>query len=358
MEADVMSGKAWRNANAGLGLRDPDLAGCAHVRWRSFISAFHILFAILLIATIAAPVWAQSYPARPLRLILPFPPGGATDILGRIVGQKLGEQLGQPVVADNRPGAGGYLGLDLAAKALPDGYTIVLGSLVLASGPSLYKKIQFNPLRDLAPISQISQSPNLVLVHPSLPVTTLKELVEYVRAHPEKLNYGSSGVGSPLHLSVELLKTVARINIVHVPYKGGGGPAMTGLLGGEVQVMILGPAALPQIQAGKVKVLAVLSEERWRVLPNVPTAKEAGVDNLVVTGWHGLLVPAGTPRDLIRRLNHEWVKIAAMDDTRDKMQKAGFEPVAGPPEQFAKFIKAETARWAMVIKEANIPPAD
>ena len=200
--------------------QEPDLTGRAQARKRTFMSAFQILSAVLLIATIAAPVGAQSYPARPIRLILPFPPGGATDILGRIVGQKLSERLGQPVVADNRPGAGGYLGLDLAAKALPDGYTIVLGSLVLASGPSLYKKIQFNPLRDLAPISQISQSPNLVLVHPSLPVKTLKELVEYVRAQPGKLNYGSSGVGSPLHLSAELLKTVAKINIVHVPYKG------------------------------------------------------------------------------------------------------------------------------------------
>jgi tripartite-type tricarboxylate transporter receptor subunit TctC len=321
-------------------------------------SAFHMLFAVFLAAAIAAPASAQSYPSRPIRLVLPFPPGGATDILGRIAGQKLSEQLGQPVVADNRPGAGGYLGLAIAAKAQPDGHTIVLGSLVLASGPSLYRKMPFDPLRDLAPVAQISQSPNLVLAHPSLPVANLKELVDYARAHPGKLNYGSSGVGSPLHLAMELFKSVTRTQIVHVPYKGGGGPAMTALLGGEVQMMVLGAAALPHVQGGKLKALAVLGEERWRMLPNVPTAKEAGVDNVVVPSWHGLLVPAGTPRDLIRRLNHEWVKIAAMEDTREKMQKAGFDPVAGTPEQFAKFIAAETARWAAVIKEANIPPAD
>ncbi|HXF66159.1 MAG TPA: tripartite tricarboxylate transporter substrate binding protein [Burkholderiales bacterium] len=316
------------------------------------------LSAIFLVAAISAGAEAQSYPARPIRLILPFPPGGATDILGRIVGQKLSEALGQPVVADNRPGAGGYLGLELAAKAQPDGHTIVLGSLVLASGPSLYRKTRFDPLRDLAPISQISRSPNLVLVHPSLPVKTLTELVEYARAHPGKLNYGSSGVGSPLHLAAELLKAVTRIHIVHVPYKGGGGPAMTGLLGGEVQMMVLGAAALPQIQAGRVRALAVLGDERWQMLPEVPTAKEAGVENLAVPSWHGLLAPAGTPRELVRRLNREWAKIASQEDTRERMQKAGFEPVAVTAEQFAKFIKAETARWAAVIREAMIPPAD
>jgi tripartite-type tricarboxylate transporter receptor subunit TctC len=197
-----------------------------------------------------------------------------------------------------------------------------------------------------------------VLIHPSLPAKTLKELVEYARANPGKLNYGSSGVGSPVHLSVELLKSLTKIDVVHVAYKGGGGPAMTALMGGEVQMMVLGPAALPQIQAGKVRALAVLSSERWSYLPDVPTAKEAGIDNLVVTGWHGLLAPAGTPRDIVSRLNQEWVKIAAMPDTREKMQKPGFEPVSGTPEQFSEFVKSETARWSRVIKEAKIPSVD
>jgi tripartite-type tricarboxylate transporter receptor subunit TctC len=321
-------------------------------------AALRLFGAVLLAAACAVPAHAQPYPTRPLRLILPFPPGGATDILGRIVGQSLSDRLGQPVVADNRPGAGGYLGLELAAKAPADGHTLVIASLVLASGPSLYRKIRFDPRKDLAPIAQISQSPNLVMVHPSLPVKTLKELVEYARAHPGKLNYASSGVGSPLHLSAELMKSVTKIDVVHVPYKGGGGPAMTGLLGGEVQMIILGPAALPQIQAGRVRVLAVLSQERWSVLPEVPTAQEAGVENLVITGWHGLLAPAGTPRPLVVRLNQEWLKIAGLAETREKMGKAGFEPVTGSPEEFAAFIKAETARWARVIREANIPPAD
>jgi tripartite-type tricarboxylate transporter receptor subunit TctC len=315
------------------------------------------LVALLLAAAIALPARGQSYPLRPIRLILPFPPGGATDILGRIVGQKLSEELGQPVVADNRPGAGGYLGLEIAAKAQPDGHTLVLGSLVLASGPSLYRKMKLDPLVDLAPISQISQSPNMVLVHPGLAVKSLRELVEYARANPGKLNYGSSGIGSPLHLAAELLKKVTATHIVHVPYKGGGGPALTGLLGGEVQMMVLGAAALPHVQAGRVRALAVLGEERWRALPEVPTAREGGID-VVVPSWHGLLAPAATPRELVQRLSREWARIAAMDDTRATLHKAGFEPVATAPEQFAKFIRAETARWAALIKEANIPPAD
>lgn len=346
MEAYVVKGKGWWKRWT-MAVRAPACRG-----------ALGACAALLLAGVTAFPAGAQSYPTKPVRLILPFPPGGATDILGRIAGQKLSEQLGQPVVADNRPGAGGYFGLELASKARPDGYTLVLASLVLASGPSLYTKVQLHPLKDLAPISQISQSPNLVLVHPSLPVKTLKELVEYARAHPGKLNYASSGVGSPVHLSAELLKRLTGINIVHVPYKGGGGPALTALMSGEVQMMVLGPAALPQIQAGKVIALAVLSNQRWSVLPDVLTSKEAGIDHYVVIGWHGLLAPAGTPRELIGRLNREWGKIAAMDETRERMHKAGFEPVAGSPEQFAAFIRAETALWAKVIKEAKIPPAD
>jgi tripartite-type tricarboxylate transporter receptor subunit TctC len=277
------------------------------------------------------------------------------DILGRLIGPKLAERLGQPVVPENRPGAGGNLGLEFVAKARPDGYTIVMGNPGLATSPSLYRKLNFDPIKDFAPISLISQVDLVLIVHPSLPVKNLKELVEYARANPGKLNYGSTGIGSVTHLANELLKTLVKIDTVHVPYKSAG-PALIGLMGGEVGMQILStPAAITQIQAGKVRPLAVLSKERALSLPNVPTAKEAGVDNWEVTIWYGILAPAGTPRDIVQRLNAEWIKIAAMPDVIEKMRSAGgAEPLSGTPEQFSEFIKAEIARWAKVIKEANL----
>ena len=297
---------------------------------------------------------AQSYPVKPVRFILPFPPGGPTDILGRILGQKLADQLGQPVVPENRPGAGGNVGTEYAAKTPPDGYSIVLTSPTLAISPSLYKKLNYDPVKDFTPISLVAQIPNVLLVHPSVPAKTLKELVQLAKANPGKLNFGSGGLGTSNHLGSEMLKSLAKINIVHVPYKGSN-MAMLGMIGGEVDMVVIGiPPTLPQIQAGKVRALAVLSAERVPALPRVPTAKEAGIANYEVTTWYGLLVPAGTPRDIVGRLNGEWVKIAAMADARDRMQGAGFEPMSSTPEQFAEFIKTETVRWAKVIKDANV----
>lgn len=319
---------------------------------------YTVIFVFFLVTAMVSPLCAQSYPTKPIRFVLPYPPGGPTDFLGRLIGQRLGERLGQPVVADNRPGAGGNVGSEVGAKAPPDGYTISIGGFWLASSPSLYKKLNYDPLKDLAPISIVSQSPNLLLVHPSLPVKNLKDLLEYAKANPGKLNFASSGVGSPLHLAGELFKSLAKINIVHVPYKGGGGPALTALMGGEVQMMVLGPkASLPQINANKVKAIAVLTAERLPLLPDVLTAREAGID-LVVTSWHGILAPAGTPRDIVNRLNAEWAKIAVMPDIQEKMRNAGFEAKSGTPEQFAEFIKAETILWGKVIKEAKLPTID
>jgi tripartite-type tricarboxylate transporter receptor subunit TctC len=313
-----------------------------------------IAVALLLVGTMAAPLCAQTYPNKPIRLILPMAAGGPTDILGRIIAQKLAERLGQPVVTENRPGAGGNIGVEIAAKAGPDGYTILFTSTALATSPSLYKKLNFDPIKDLAPIALVAESPNVVLIHPSLPVKNLKELAEYAKKRPGKLNFSSGGIGVTTHLAGELFNILANTKIVHVPYKGGG-PALIALVGGEVDMQIIGPSvALPQIQAGKVRALAVLSKERLPSLPTVPTAKEAGMDTFEVTSWFGILVPAGTPRDIITRLNAEWVKIAAMPDTKEKMEKAGFEPMSGTPDQFAEFIKAEIMRWATVIKEANI----
>jgi tripartite-type tricarboxylate transporter receptor subunit TctC len=309
-----------------------------------------------MLAGVSAPVGAQApaYPDRPIRVLLPFPPGGGTDLVGRLVGQRLSEQLGQPLVIENRPGAGSHVGIELAAKSKPDGYTIVLVAPEFTTGPSLYKKLNYDPLKDFAPVSMVAQISYVLTVGPSLPVTSLREFIDYAKANPGKVNYGSPGNGSGPHIAVELLKSLTGIDIVHVPYKGAG-PAMTGLLGGEVQMTVLAAAAaVPHIQAGKVKALAALSKERIAALPAVPTSKEAGVDNWVVDLWWGILVPAGTPREMVNRLHAAWVKTAALPETIEKMRAAGFEPLSSTPEQLNAFINAETVRWAKVIKDANI----
>jgi tripartite-type tricarboxylate transporter receptor subunit TctC len=349
-----MNGKASSNAK-GMKVQERKPAGRSQGTRRALMTAGVIVGAILLIGAMISPLGAQSYPNKPIRFILPMAPGGAVDILGRIIGSKLAERLGQPVVPENRPGAGGNLGLEFTAKARPDGYTIVLGNPGLATSPSLYRKLTFDSIKDFAPISLTSQVHLVLIVHPSLPVKNLKDLVEHAKANPGKLNYGSTGIGSVTHLANELLKTLVKIDTVHVPYKSAG-PALIGLMSGEVGMQVLStPAAIAQIQAGKVRALAVLSNERAPSLPNVPTAKEAGIDNWEVTIWYGLLAPAGTPRDIVHRLNAEWVKIAAMPDVIEKMRSAGgAEPLSGTPEQFSEFIKAETVRWAKVIKEANL----
>ena len=358
MEENAMNGKAFRDANGGKTVQEHKPASSSHPAQRALMTAGAILGAVLLIVAMIAPLFAQSYPNKPIRLILPYPPAGSIDILGRIIGPKLSERLGQPVVPENRPGAGGNVGMEIAAKARPDGYTIVIVSSGHFIGRSLYKKLNYDLIKDLAAISLIAQTHQVVLVHPSLPVKNLKELVEYARANPGKLNFGSTGIGTPGHLTSELLKSLTKINIVHVPYKGAG-PALIGLMGGEVQMMVSsGAAAIPHIEADKVRALAVLSNDRARSLPNVPTAKESGIDDLDVRTWFGILAPAGTPRDIVDRLNQEWITIAAMPDTREKMDRAGVEPASGTPEQFAELIKAEVERWAKVVKEAKILPMD
>lgn len=313
-----------------------------------------LAIAFLLITAMTASLYAQTYPSKPVRFVLPFPAGGPTDILGRIMCQKLSDVLGQPFVPENRPGSGGNIGAEFVAKARPDGYTLVLVSPSLAISPTLYKKLNYDSVKDFEPISLVGQMPNVLIIRPSLPIKSLKELIEYAKANPGKLNYGSGGIGSTNQLASELLKSFAKINMVHVPYKGSI-QAMMALLGGEVDMVTIGvPPSLPHIKSGKVRALALLSPERLPALPDVPTAREAGVDNFEVTLWYGMLAPAGTPRDIIARLNEEWVKIAAMPDTVEKMRKAEYEPISSTPEQFADFIKTEIVRWGKVIKNANI----
>ena len=304
----------------------------------------------------AASAHAQAYPAKPVRMIFPFPPGGPTDLLGRAIAQKLSDQLGQQFVADTRPGAGGNLGLELAAKAPPDGYTIVLSSPLVAISPALYAKLNYDPAKDLAPIAQVAVIQNVLLVHPSVPAKTLKDLIQLARRSPGKFSFGSGGVGTTTHLAPELLQSLATIRMVHVPYKGSG-QALIGLIGGDVDLLIMAvPAAAGQIQAGKVRALAVLSAQRSPVVPAIPTAKEAGVDNFEVPIWYGILAPAATPREIIARLNGELVKALTAPDLKERLATAGIEPVTGTPEQFAAFIKSETARYATVIKDAGIKP--
>ena len=317
-----------------------------------------LLRSLLCVALVIGTAYAQqsAYPSKSIRFILPFPPGGPTDLLGRIVAQKLTEQLGHPVVADNRGGAGGNLGVGLAAKSPPDGYTVVLSSPLIALSPSLYTRLDYDPIKDLAPISLVAVIQNIMLVHPSVPAKTLKEFIQLARARPGKLNFGSGGSGTTTHLASELLKGLAGIDMVHVPYKGTG-VALISLISGQIDMLVMAvPAAAAQVQAGKVRALAVLSAQRERALPNVPTAKEAGVDNFEVPIWYGILAPAGTPRDIVNRLNLELNKAVTTPDVRERLTAAGVEPMTNTPEQFASFIKSETVRYAKVIKDAGIKP--
>ncbi len=302
----------------------------------------------------AGTALAQTYPSKTIRLIMPFPPGGPTDIVGRLVAAKVSEQIGQNIVADSRPGASGNVGLEIASKAPPDGYTIVLASPVIALSPLLYSKLNYDPQKDLAPISLVGAVRNVLVVHPSVPAKTVKELVEIARKNPGKLNYGSGGVGTTTHLAPELLKSLEKLDIVHVPYKGSG-LALIGLVSGQVDMEVLAaPAALGQIQAGRVRALAVLSPKRLPDLPNVLTTKEQGFENFEMSVWYGMLAPAGTPREIINRLNAEFTKATTAPDMQPRFAAAGVEPLTSTPEEFAGFIRSEAARFAKVVKDAGI----
>lgn len=298
-------------------------------------------------------VQAQTFPSKQMRLILPFPAGGPTDLLGRAIAQKMGEQLGQTMVADNRPGAGGNLGIELAAKAPADGHTVVLVSSVISIAPSLYPKLNYEQ-KDLAPISLVAEIRNVILVHPSVPAKSLKELVQLAGRKPGTLNYGSGGVGTTTHITPELIMSLTKTKMTHVPYKGSG-LALIGLIGGQVDVLIMAvPASAAQVQAGRARALAILAPTRAPQLPDIPTAKELGHENFAVRLWYGMLAPAGTPAPVIGRLNSELHKALASADLKDRLVTAGIEPLSSTPQEFASFIQTETVRYAKVIKDAGI----
>ncbi len=321
------------------------------MQFRAYVCA-----ALMAFGAASPSAFAQAYPTKPVRLILPFPPGGPSDILGRALAQKLTEQMGQQVIADNRPGAGGNLGLELTAKAPPDGYAMVLSSPLISLSPSLYSKLNYDPQKDLAPIVLAAQIQNVVLVHPSVPAKNLKELAQVARASPGKLNYGSGGVGTTTHLAPELFMSMTKTKMVHVPFKGSG-LALIGLISGQVDVLIMAvPAAQEQVKAGKARALAVISDKRATPLPNVPTSKEAGFDDFVVDIWYGILGPAGLPPAIVNRLNSEINKALGASDLKERLLTAGIQPLGGTPEQFGKFIRSEAVRYAKVIQDAGIQP--
>jgi tripartite-type tricarboxylate transporter receptor subunit TctC len=305
-------------------------------------------------AALSSIATASDFPQRPLRFILPFPAGGATDTIGRSIAHKLGESLGQNVLVDNRPGAGGNLGIELAAKSAPDGYTLLLCSPTCAISPSLYRRLNYDPQRDLAPISLVATIPTLLIVNPAVPAKSLKELVELARARPGQLNYGSGGVGSSNHLAMELMKSLARIDIVHVAYKGTG-QALASLAAGEIQMVAISPpAALPLLSAGKVRALAVLRERRITALPELPTAAEAGLPGLQVNTWYGMLTRSGTPAPLLTLLNERVNAALRAPDTRERLAGAGVETVGTTARQFGEFMQAEIQRLGRIVREAGI----
>jgi tripartite-type tricarboxylate transporter receptor subunit TctC len=308
---------------------------------------------LFLIALLPGMVLAQSWPAKPLRYIVPFPPGGFNDTLARTLAAELPKTLGQPVVVENRPGGNTIIGTDAAAKAPADGYTLFGAALPFAVIQSLYKT-PFDVTKDFAPITLAGVTPNLLVAHPSVPFNDVKGLIAYAKANPGKLNYASTGNGTSNHLSFELFKTMTRTFVVHIPYKGSA-PAVTDLIAGQVQVMFDNtPNVLPHVKAGKLKALGVSSKTRSALAPEIPSVDESGVPGYDVTVWFGVLTAAGTPRDVVQRLNAEMVKILTSPEVKDRFGKAGVEVVAGTPEHFQKYLNAEVDRWAKVVQSAGI----
>jgi len=314
------------------------------------------LFAAMLLIMPAAAL-PQAYPAKPIRFVIPFPPGGSTDLVGRLLGQQWAQLMGQQVIIDNRGGAGGTIGVENAARAAPDGYTLVLGHIgTFGVGPSLYAKLPYDPVRDFAPIGLFGGVANLLVVHPSLPATSLKALIAVARARPGQLNYGSAGVGSASHLQMEYFKLLTKTDITHVPYKGTG-PMVTELVAGQTQVTCTGvPGLLGQVKAGRLRALATAGAKRLGIFPDVPTSAEAGLPGFEVTTWYGPLAPAKTPPEIITRLNAERQKMLQSKEVLDRLANEGIEPLGGTPQEYAAYIKSEMARWAKVVKAANIPP--
>ena len=312
-----------------------------------------VLIAVAAQFCVTAVAYAQVspvYPVKSIRLVVTFPPGGPADILARAIGQQLTAAIGQQVFVDNRPGANGNIGTEIVAKAPADGYTLLLATAgILAVNPSLHSRLPFDVAKDLAPITLLAANTNALIVHPALPAKSVKEFIALARARPGQLSYASSGTGAASHLAMELFKSTAGIDILHIPYKGAA-PGIIDLIGGHVQAMLIGmPAALPPVKAGKLRALAVSSLRRSPVAPELPTIAESGLPGFEVVNWTGMLATGGTSAEIIAKLNQEIVRVLRQADTNEKLASQGFEALGGSPEQFAAYIKTETVKWAKVV---------
>ena len=321
----------------------------AACRWVVALAAL-----LCLVSGAVRPVYAQAYPAKPIRVIVPHTASGAPDILARFVGSKLGEVVGQQIIVDNQPGAAGIVGTEKAARATPDGYTLVIGSSAIVINPSLYRKMGYDVLRDFQAITALASTPLVLVVHPSLPVRSTGDLVALARAKSGSINYASGGNGSAAHMAAELFKTMAAVNLVHVPYKGTA-PALTDLVGGHVSVGFYTVSAIGEhVKNGRLKALAVTALQRSPAVPDLPTVDESGLPGYEASTWIGVLAPSGTPRDIIARLHAEIVKILAMPDVKQRFSTQGFDIIASTPEQFAIQIKSDLAKWARVIRASGV----
>jgi tripartite-type tricarboxylate transporter receptor subunit TctC len=312
------------------------------------------VLAIVLASPVLAPAFAQNWPARPVRIIAPFPPGGGTDTVGRLLAQKYTEQIGGSFVVENRPGAAGVVGAEIVARAVPDGHTLLISAPEMSINPSMRSKVPYDALKDFAFISQLTAGQFMLACHPSVPARTVKQLIALAKSRPGQLNYSSSGTGGINHLAGELLRSMAGFRWVHVPFKGAG-PAIVAAISGEVDFVFAATTGLVgHARAGKVRPLAVTGRKRFGELPDVPTMAEGGVPGYEVTGWYGFYAPAGTPTDIVRRLHAEAKRGLNSPEVKDRLTKAGNEVVASTPEEFAAFLRAEIAKWARVVKEAGL----
>ena len=318
------------------------------------LEAFRSATAILALGLACGGAIAQNWPSQPIKIIVGYPAGGASDVAARIVGQKLSERLGQPVVIENKPGAAGNIGADQVAKAPADGYTLLLGTISLSVNPSLYPKMTYDPQKDLAAISMISSTPFVLVSNPQSPFTTVKSLLDATRSGSRKVDYATAGNGSGSHLFMELFSSTAGVKLNHVPYKGAA-PAMNDVLGNQVPVTFDNIiTTLPLVQAGKLRALAVSTKQRSKVAPDIPTLAESGVPDFDATAWFGLFAPAATPKDVIQRVSREVAEVVKDPVVSEKLLKLGGEPVGSTPEAFDRFFRAEVAKWAKVVRQANI----